>query len=80
MLLIKTNPSIFQLLFKAKTAVLMQTFRRTELVVFLLTQRDNLGFKTDIARSDSLEVRLANGKLKKIYFDKGEMGTKVDAN
>jgi hypothetical protein len=37
-----------------------------------------LGQKTDIARSDSLEVRLKNGNVKKLYFDKGEVGGDAD--
>lgn len=39
-----------------------------------------MGLKTEIARSDSLEVKLSNGKAKKIYFDKGELGSNADAN
>ena len=51
--------------------MLLQTFRRTELVIFILTQRDNLGLKTEITRSNVLELTTSDGKKKKtLNFDK----------
>ena len=62
-ILIKTNPCIFTLNFKVGAPLLFQTFRRTELTVFLLTQRENMKLKTNIKRSLGLKVTLKSGKV-----------------
>jgi len=61
-ILIKTNPSVFTLNFTQSAPILLQTFKRTELVVFLLTQRENLGKKTNIFRSQGLKITMKSGK------------------
>lgn len=54
--LVKSNPSLVQLTFnnETKSQLLIQTYHRTQLVVFLITQRENLGKKTNLVRTETL--------------------------
>lgn len=56
-ILIKTNPSIFSISFKNQFPLLLQTFRRTELVIYLLTQRENMKLKTSVVRANGLNLK-----------------------
>jgi hypothetical protein len=42
--------------------MLMQTFRRTDLTVFLLAQRENMGLKTNISRSREVNMEMRSGR------------------
>jgi predicted ribosome-associated RNA-binding protein Tma20 len=69
-ILIKTNASIFSLNFVSGPPLLFQTFRRTELTVYLLTQGENMKKKANILRSKGLKITLKSGKSQQLYFDK----------
>lgn len=43
-------------------AMLIQTFRRTDLTVFLLAQRENMGLKTNICRSREVNMEMRSGR------------------
>ena len=68
-ILIKTNPCVFVLCFKNGPPLLLQSYRRTELVIFLLTQREGMHPKTVVARSQGLKL-FFNGIEKTLFFDK----------
>ncbi len=57
-ILIKTNPSIFSISFKNGPPLLLQTFRRTELVIYLLTQRENMKLKTNVVRANGMNLKV----------------------
>lgn len=69
LILIKTNPSIFSITPTGHPPIIMQTFRRTEFVIYLLSMRDNLGLSTRVSRSSGLKLGMKNGKEDKIEFD-----------
>ena len=69
-ILIKTNPSIFSISFKNELPLLLQTFRRTELVIYLLTQRENMKLKTNVVRANGLNLKAKGNKNQKVFFDK----------
>ena len=40
------------------------------MVIFLLTQRENMGLKTDVQRSNTFVLTLSNGKTSQLNFSK----------
>jgi len=72
-IMIKTNPCIFTLQFRDRAPLLLQFFRRAEIVNFLLTYNPNV----KICRSKSIRVYMRGGGSKTISFDKvAEANTK----
>lgn len=76
--LIKTNQSVFSLTITGQKPVLVQSLKRTELIVFLLTQRENMGKATQICRTANLNVIMNSGREQSIRFEKQALGQKFD--
>lgn len=74
LVLIKTNPSIFSMSITGNRPIILQTFRRTEFVIYLLSMRDNHGLSTRISRSSGLNLGMRNGKEEKLEFDMQKIG------
>jgi len=69
--LVKTNPTIFQMQLRSGlSSLLLQTFRRTELVVFLLTQRENRSLQTSLLRQETIFYKMADGTSTQMVFAK----------
>lgn len=48
--------------------------------MFLMAQRENMLKKTEIFRSNGLEVKLKNGQKQTLHFEKHEVGKNIDSN
>ena len=70
-ILVKANPSIFALSFSSGQApLILQSFRRAELMIFVLSQREKTPVKPKIVIGDALKVKLRSGKTVLMEFDK----------
>jgi hypothetical protein len=66
--MIKCNPSVVVLVFAGTGPLLIQTYRRPELTVFMLTQREGMVPKTKITWANSVNLHFS-GRKETINFD-----------
>mmetsp|Transcript_36864 Transcript_36864/g.48427 ORF Transcript_36864/g.48427 Transcript_36864/m.48427 type:complete len:114 (+) Transcript_36864:870-1211(+) len=70
-ILVKANPAIFALSFLlGLPPLILQSFRRAELMIYILSQREKSAIKPRVVVGDALKVRLRSGKSMLMEFDK----------
>lgn len=71
MILIKSNPSMFCLTMASEGTkpLILESFKRVEFVVYLLSQRDIMGLRTKITRATGFTLGTKDGKQEQIELD-----------
>ena len=71
-ILVKANPSFFTLSFLyGEAPLILESFRRAELMVFTLALRENSNPKPSVIATDALNLSLKSGKTIMLDFSKG---------
>ena len=79
-ILVKANPCFFALSFSRDLPpLIMQSFRRAELMIYILSQRENKKPKPRVVVGDALKVYMRSGKTKLLEFDKALLHDKSGA-
>ena len=69
-ILVKANPCFFALSFSNGPPLVLESFRRAELMVYVLSQRQNTNPKPKVAVGDAIKIYLSSGRMKMLEFDK----------
>ena len=70
-ILVKANPCFFALSFLHGLApLILQSFRRSELMIYILSQRERSIPKPKVVIGDAIKLLLKSGKTKVLEFDK----------
>ena len=67
--LVKVNPRFFVTDFGQGVKLILETARRTELVIYVLSQRDGKDPKPRVNRTNGVKQRQPDGKMKLLKFD-----------
>ena len=67
--LLKANPCFFALDFSGGTKLILETVRRTELVIYILTQRDGKDPKPKVGRANSIVLQKQGDKKELLKFE-----------
>ena len=69
-ILVKANPCFFAISFENAPPLVLESFRRAELMVYVLSQRQNTNPKPKVLVGDAIRVYMKSGLMRMLEFDK----------